>query len=107
MDEKIAVLLSEGIETDEIVEFVSRTTGLPEEKVRERLEKYLSVWRDFGFNYKVFEQRFEEEREYFLKACKNKSPEELADIYAEMAVMLERALVLTEFYSRKLRSLQG
>ncbi len=107
MEEKIAVLLGEGIEQEEIVEFVSRATGMPESAVREKLEYYLSSWRDFGFNYKVFEKRFEEEKEYFLKASRTRSPEELAEIFAEMAVMLERALVLTEYYSRKLRSLQG
>lgn len=107
VDEKIAVLIQEGIEQEEIVQFISKATGLPEDTVRDRIERCLSKWREFGFNYKIFEKRFEEERDYFLKAYRTRNAEELADIFAEMAVMLERALVLTEYYSRKLRSLQG
>jgi cob(I)alamin adenosyltransferase len=103
MEKEIAVLLEEQIDIEEIVAFIAKTRKYPRKFVEERIQRLLENWQQGGFTYKVFADKEQEEKEYFLKMSKVKTIEELAEVFAEMAVMLERALVLNAFYSEKLK----
>jgi hypothetical protein len=103
MEKEIVVLLEEQIDIEEIVNFIAKTRKYPRKFVEEKIQNLLNNWKQGGFTYKVFADKEKEEKEYFLKLSKVKTIEELAEIFAEMAVMLERALVLNAFYTEKLK----
>ncbi len=106
MEREIAVLLEEQIGIEEIISFITKTKKYPRKFVEERIKKLLDNWQQGGFTYKLFAEKEKEEREYFLQMARVKTIEELAEVFAEMAIMLERALVLTAFYSEKIKHLK-
>lgn len=107
IEKEAAVLLEERIDINEIVAFIAKTRKYPRKFVEQRIQKLLDSWQQGGFNYRLFSDKEKEEKEYFLKMSKVKTIEELAEIFAEMAVMLERALILNAFYLEKLKSING
>jgi len=107
MEKEIAILLEEQVDIEEIVAFIAKTKKYPRKYVEERIQKLLDNWQQGGFTYKVFADKEQEEKEYFLKMSKVKTIEELAEVFAEMAVMLERALVLNAFYLEKLKKVNS
>jgi len=105
MRSEIICLVQENVSIEDIIQFIAKEKGIPyfvaEQKVQQVLQK-----KNVKFSYKIFEKKEEEEKKYFLKLAKSKSIDELAEIFAELSLMLERALILNSFYSFKLKKLQ-
>jgi len=102
-----SVLSSEDVSLEEIIDFIAENANLPREVVRERIRLFLSGKKKKSFlSYKVFEKKEREERSYFLKLSRRKSIPELAEVFAEMAIMLERALIMNAYYIWKIKELE-
>ena len=102
-----SVLSSEDVSLEEIIDFIAENANLPREVVRERISLFLSGKKKKSFlSYKVFEKKEREERSYFLKLSRRKSIPELAEVFAEMAIMLERALIMNAYYIWKIKELE-
>jgi hypothetical protein len=99
-------LIQEGFTIEEIIKFIAKSKGIPVWLAEQRVREFLAKEKP-SFSYKLFEKKEEEEKAYFLRLAKERPIEELAEIFAEMAVMLERALVLNSFYLYKLKEKEG
>jgi DNA-binding Lrp family transcriptional regulator len=104
--EVVYTLASENVPLKEIINFIAKTANLPKEHVRRKVEKLLEDGK-VSFNYRVFQEKEEAEKSYFLQLARQKPLQEIAEVYAEMAVMLERVLILNSFYAMKIRKLEA
>lgn len=106
--DEFEVLVHGNIPLQEIIDFISQTAKYPKKAVEEKVKAILEgKERQNFFNYKVFKDKEQEERKYFLNLFKTKNPREIAEVYAEMAIMLERALILNSYYIWKVKKLEG
>ena len=106
MKEVVCTLASENVPLKEIINFIAKTANLPKEHVKRKVEKILEEGK-VRFNYKLFQQKEEAEKAYFLQLAKQKPPNEVAEVYAEMAIMLERVLILNALYTIRIRRLEA
>lgn len=109
MDDKIKTealtLASEKIPTREIIDYIAKSANLPQKFVRQKVEEILSREKP-KFSFKLFQRKEEEEKKYFRKLLQTRTLDEVAEIYAEMAIMLERELLLNSFLLHKNKQLQ-
>ncbi|WP_457569151.1 hypothetical protein [Desulfurobacterium sp.] len=107
IEQVLSVLLGEDVNTEEIISFISETFNVERGKVERSLSMFIQDNKNKGLSYKYFEKLLEKEREYFLKNYYKNGVETAAEIFAEMATLLERQMILKDYYMWKLKMVEA